>query len=137
MINTSQTHPLQIAPVEIAPGMGKIGVTFAPGERDFGAASGRWSRDLAADLEAIVTWPARALVTLIESHEFELLRIPTLGEEARRRCLDWLHLPIRDVSTPPEASRRSGPFTARGCGSASRPGKTLSSTVAAGWGAQA
>jgi len=110
MINTSQTHPLQIAPVEIAPGMGKIGVTFAPGKRDIGSASGPWSRDLAADLEAIVAWPASALVTLIESHEFELLRIPTLAEEARRRGLDWLHLPIRDVSTPDRSFEEEWPI---------------------------
>ena len=102
-MRTSQSHPLHIAPVDVAPGVGKIGVTFAPGKHDPHAASGPWARDLAADLDAIVAWPARTLVTLIESHEFELLRIPTLGEEARRRGLDWRHLPIRDVSVPSPA----------------------------------
>jgi len=42
-------------------------------------------------------------VTLIEPHEFELLRIPTLGDEAKLRGLDWHHLPIRDVSVPSPA----------------------------------
>ncbi len=100
MIKTSQNDPLQIAPVEVAPGLGKIGVTFAPGKHDLGSTSGPWARDLATDLDAIVAWPAHALVTLIEPHEFDLLGIPSLGEEARRRGLEWLHLPIRDVSTP-------------------------------------
>ena len=100
MFRTSQSHPLYIAPVEVASGLGRIGVTFAPGKTDPHAASGAWARDLAADLDAIVAWPAQTLVTLIEPHEFELLGIPTLGEEARRRGLDWRALPIRDVSVP-------------------------------------
>ena len=83
--------------------MGKIGVTFAPGKHDREFPSGPWARDLATDLDAIVAWPARALVTLIEPHEFSLLGIPRLGDEARRRGLEWLHLPIRDVSTPDRA----------------------------------
>jgi len=100
MIRTSQSHPLVIAPVEVAPGFGRIGITFAPGKSDPDAASGAWARDLAADLDAIAAWPAGTLVTLIEPHEFELLGIAALGDEARRRGLDWRHLPIRDVSVP-------------------------------------
>jgi len=96
MIKTSQTDPLQIAAVDVAAGLGRIGVTFAPGKHD----PGRWARDLGADLDAIVSWPARALVTLIEAHEFDLLKIRDLGVEARRRGLDWRHLPIRDVGIP-------------------------------------
>lgn len=103
VIRTSQSHPLHIATVEVAPGHGKIGVTFAPGKNDPHAASGPWARDLAADLDAILAWPARTLVTLIEPHEFELLRIPTLGDEAKLRGLDWHHLPIRDVRVPSPA----------------------------------
>jgi ADP-ribosyl-[dinitrogen reductase] hydrolase len=100
VIRTSQTHPLEIAPVEVAPGMGKIGVTLAPGKHDLNSAGGPWARDLATDLDAIVAWPASVLVTLIERHEFNLLGISKLGEEARRCGLEWLHLPIPDVSTP-------------------------------------
>ena len=103
MIRTSHSHPLHIARVEVAPGLGRIGVTFAPGKHDPHAASGAWARDLDADLDAIVAWPASTLVTLIEPKEFGLLRIPTLGEEARRRGLDWRHLPIPDVKIPGDA----------------------------------
>lgn len=101
---TSETHPLEIATIEAVPGGGRLGVTFAPGKRVDG-----WRRDLAKDLDAIVAWGAKTLVTLIEPHEFDLLSIPSLGEEARARGLDWLHLPIRDVSTPNRAFERAWP----------------------------
>lgn len=96
---TSSTHPLQIGAVDV-PGGGRLGITFAPGKRDPSSPRGPWARDLGTDLDAIMEWGAQSLVTLIESHEFDLLGIPTLGEEAVRRGLDWLHLPIRDVSIP-------------------------------------
>ena len=54
MIRTSQSHPLYIAPFEVASGLGRIGPTFAPGKSDPEAASGAWARDLAANLDAIV-----------------------------------------------------------------------------------
>jgi protein-tyrosine phosphatase len=73
------------------------------------AQSGAWDRDLSADLDVIAAWNARVVVTLIEPHEFELLRIPTLGEEVRRRGLEWLHLPIRDVSVPDAQFERAWP----------------------------
>jgi len=109
MIRTSQTHPLQIASIELAPGSGRIGVTFAPGKHDPAGQSCAWARDLGADLDAIVAWGARTLVTLIEPHELDLLAIPSLGEEVRRRGLNWLHLPIRDVSTPGRAFEAAWP----------------------------
>jgi len=55
---------------------------------------------VAKDLDAIKAWGAKAVVTLIEPHEFDLLAIPNLGTEVRSRDMEWLHLPIRDVSTP-------------------------------------
>ena len=86
--------PLEIAALEIAPGWGRLGVTAAPGRRDGDA------RDLGADLDVIAAWPARGLVSLIEAKEFARLGIESLGEEALRRGLDWLHLPIPDFGTP-------------------------------------
>ncbi len=106
MIKTSQSHPLRIDPVEIPGGRGRIGVTFAPGKTDFHAFNGPWRRDLAADLDVIVGWGATALVTLIEPHEFDLLAILGLGRETEARGLEWLHLPIRDVSIPDDQFNR-------------------------------
>ncbi len=100
MIRTSETHPLWIDSVDAGAGRGRIGFTFAPGKNDRYAVGGPWARDLAKDLDAIKKWEARAIVTLIESRELSLLCISNLGAEVQRRGLDWLHLPIRDVSTP-------------------------------------
>jgi len=100
MIRTSESHPLWIGAVDAGPGRGSIGITFAPGKHDRHAIGGPWARDLTKDLDAIAAWNAKAVVTLIEWHEFLLLGIPDLGAEVQRRGMEWLHLPIRDVSTP-------------------------------------
>jgi ADP-ribosyl-[dinitrogen reductase] hydrolase len=102
MIRTSDTHPLQIAVVSAGRGLGRIGVTFCPGKRQAHAASGAWSRDLAADVAAIRDWGAAAVVTLLQPPELDALSVPLLGKEVRRQQLDWLHLPIADVSVPSE-----------------------------------
>ena len=99
---TSDSHPLQIASVE-TPGNGQIGMTFCPGKRDPRAMTGPWDRDMHTDLAAIVDWGAVALVTLMESHELDLLGVPGLGEAVLARGLDWYHLPIQDVSIPSAA----------------------------------
>ncbi len=100
MLRTSDTHPLQIAGVDAGADRGKIGVTFAPGKNDRFATGGPWARDLDKDLDAIVAWDARMIVTLLESHELAHLAITRLGMEVQRRGIEWLHLPIPDVSTP-------------------------------------
>ena len=53
MIRTSESHPLKIASLQVGPGRGKIGVTFAPGKYDHYGHTGAWERDLATDLDAI------------------------------------------------------------------------------------
>ena len=40
------------------------------------------------------------VVTLIEDYEFQLLRVETLGQDVTALGIDWLHLPIPDVSVP-------------------------------------
>jgi ADP-ribosyl-[dinitrogen reductase] hydrolase len=100
VIRTSETHPLQIASVKAGRGYGRIGITFCPGKKQPMAMTGAWSRDLSLDLDAINAWGAVAIVTLIEDHELQSLAVTKLGEEARRRHIEWLHLPIADVSVP-------------------------------------
>jgi hypothetical protein len=76
----------------------------------------RWCRDLGADLDAVKSWGADLVVSLIEDHEFEKLAIPTLAAEVRAGGMEWIHPPIRDVSVPnakfdaawPAASARLG-----------------------------
>jgi hypothetical protein len=100
---TSRTHPLQIADVRASPSHGRIGITFCPGKHDSAAATGAWSRDLPADLDVIVAWGARLVLTLVEPKELEALKVPGLGAEIHGRGLDWRHLPIADYSVPNEA----------------------------------
>ena len=100
MLLTSQTHPLQIAELETGPRKGRIGVTFAPGKHQMHAVTGSWRRDLAADLDVIAGWNARAVVTLLEGHEIIDLRISDIGDEVRLRKMEWFHLPIPDFGVP-------------------------------------
>ena len=113
IVRTSETDPLEIATVAADAAKGAIGLTLCPGKHDPVAMSGAWARDLDTDLAAIRAWGAVALVSLIEDHEFVLLRVPDLGRRAQALGLDWLHLPIMDVSVPGEAFesrwKRSGP----------------------------
>ena len=102
MKRTSLTHPLQIAALSAGPNLGRVGITFCPGKHDAQALSGYWNRDLSIDLDAMREWGAAAVVTLVESKELILLRVPGLGEEVVRRGLLWFYLPIVDVSTPDE-----------------------------------
>ena len=63
----------------------------------------------AVEVGRIVAWPTRVLATLIEPHAFDLLRIPHLGEAARRRGLDGRRLLMRDVSAPGKAFEAKWP----------------------------
>jgi len=96
---TSQSHPLQIdtlGPV----GRGRLGLTFCPGKHDPHAQTGAWDRDLDTDLRALRDWGASAVVTLMEAHELELLRVPDLGDRISQADLHWWHLPIVDGGVP-------------------------------------
>ena len=99
---TSQSHPLIINEVPIPEAGGSIGLTFCPGKKGDSMYSGRWDRDLTLDLAAIQAFGAKALVTLMEDHEFESISVPIaqLAEKAKECGLEWHHLPIADVSTP-------------------------------------
>jgi protein-tyrosine phosphatase len=96
-VKTSASDPLRIAEIKARNCEGTIGVTFCPGKHDW---FGDWARDLDADLDAIRDWGAQVVVTLIEDHEFDLLRVTDLPRGVERRGLAWHHLPIRDVSIP-------------------------------------
>lgn len=100
MTRTSISHPLQIAAVETLPGHGRIGVTFCPGKVQPTALTGGWRRDLGLDVAAIADWGAAAVITLVEDHELIDLQVPNLGEVVSDHHMDWLHLPIPDVSIP-------------------------------------
>ena len=110
---TSQTHPLQIAELAIAGLPGKIGITLCPGKKVYSfLASREWDRDLASDLDTIMMWGAGAVVTLLESHEFEELQVRQLPQKVREIGAAWFHLPIQDVSIPDQLFSESWPESA-------------------------
>ena len=101
--NRSVISPLQIDAVEVPGSSGLIGMTVCPGKDEYaglGIPSGPWKRDLDLDLQAIHDWGARALVSLIEEHEFDLLGVPELPAKVRSLGIIWIHLPIVDLEVP-------------------------------------
>lgn len=100
---TSLTHPLQIANVPVGENGGSIGLTLCPGKVDHTSAGGAWERDLQADVAVIRDWGASSVLTLLEAHEFDLLKVQGLPEAVRDVGMVWNHTPIPDVSTPGRA----------------------------------
>ena len=78
-------------------------MTACPGKDEYaglGIPPGPWKRDLDLDLQVIHGWGARALVSLIEGHEFDLLGVPDLPTKVRSLGINWFHLPIVDLDIP-------------------------------------
>lgn len=95
-VASSDSHPLRVDFLSDTPGPGRIGMTFAPGKKDAG-----WDRDLEADLERLARHHgATRLVSLIEDHELDLLRIPALVDRARAHGIEVERFPIEDLSVP-------------------------------------
>lgn len=97
---TSLTHPLRIDELRVDGVGGRIGITFCPGKCADSVHGAPWARDVDIDVRAIRGWGASALVTLIEDHEFDFLRVRGLGVAVKAAGMDWHHLPIRDVDVP-------------------------------------
>ena len=102
-IRTSITDPLPIAEIPVPGTEGVIGMTYCPGKKDPYVKTGAWLRDLAIDVAAIHSWGAETVLTLLESHEMDLLEVQRLPQEIEARGMRWLHLPIRDGSIPEKA----------------------------------
>jgi ADP-ribosyl-[dinitrogen reductase] hydrolase len=99
-MRTSTTHPLQIAEVSAGPGLGKVGLTFCPGKKQRGAATGHWDRDIGLDLDAVARWGAAIVLTLVEKDEMERLGVPHLRAEVEARHMVWHHYPMVDGDIP-------------------------------------
>lgn len=98
MIRTSQTHPIRVDAVSVRNGL--LGLTFCPGKHGDSLNGAPWARDLDMDLRALRDWGADMILTLIEPHEFGLLRVPDLGAGVKAQGMSWAHLSIRDVDVP-------------------------------------
>jgi ADP-ribosyl-[dinitrogen reductase] hydrolase len=105
-VKTSATHPIQIGLLPVTGG-GRIGLTFCPGKYHPDGFSGSWARDLCMDLDAVAAIGARALVTLMELHELQRVRVERLEHAVAERHMRWFHLPIVDLSIPDETFERA------------------------------
>lgn len=108
---TSESHPLQIAEIDLFPGL--IGLTFCPGKQGDSLIGAPWARNLEIDIRAIQEWGAAVIVTLMEQFEFVLLGVPHLGNVIQDAGIEWVHLPIRDVSVPNETFQKDWPGLAK------------------------
>jgi len=59
-------------------------------------------RDLDSDLQVIVDCGAKAIISLIEDHEFIELDVTELPIKTMKAGIEWHHLPIKDSSIPTE-----------------------------------
>lgn len=94
---TCEISPLKIAEVRAGAGEGYLGMTICPGKTD---ATRRWRRDIGVDLDDIKAWGATTVVTLIEEHEFRLLKVEDMERQVHGTGMGWFHLPIKDSGVP-------------------------------------
>jgi ADP-ribosyl-[dinitrogen reductase] hydrolase len=99
-IRTSESDPIQINPLQPSGSTGWIGMTFCPGKVDHNVRFDPWERDLDIDLDAIVSWGATTVVTLVEDSELESLKVTGLEDGVRARGMRWIHFPMVDTEAP-------------------------------------
>ncbi len=98
---TSDTHPIRVdfIPSEALELPGKLGMTFAPGMKDFD-----WDRDAAEDLRRLKEhYRADVLVSLMEDFEYgryEMGGMNDFFQSAKDAGLEVRHFPILDVDVP-------------------------------------
>jgi ADP-ribosylglycohydrolase len=105
LVAGTDTNPIRVDWVDLreVPGLatlpGRLGMTFLPG-RDEGL-GGQHHRDLVDDVRWLREGLAvDAFLLLVEDHELELLRIPTIADVMATHGIDLMRLPIRDTDVP-------------------------------------
>ncbi len=79
---------------------GKIGMTLAPGKKNFGMHLD-WDRDLNKDLLRLrLDYETDIIITLLEEHELEDIQISNLGKVAEAQGIKSIRFPIKDQSVP-------------------------------------
>lgn len=94
-----RSERLFIDSVSVTDAGGEIGMTLCPGRKPFWAA-GACYRNLDEDLRVILNWGTKALVSLIEDHEFRAVQVVDLPRKTTSMGIEWYHLPIQDMGVP-------------------------------------
>lgn len=102
----SLSGELVIATVPVV-GNAVIGIIPCPGRNQVAAVGAPWQRELEADLSALTAWGAKALVSLVECHEFSRLGVCNFTGAVQRQNFRWHHLPIPDLSVPGEPFQKA------------------------------
>ena len=101
-LKNSDNDPLNVdfLPREIVNLKGQIGMTLAPGKKNFGMHL-NWNRDLNKDLLRLkLDYQTDILVTLLEKHELEDIQISELQILAEAQGVKSIWFPIKDRSIP-------------------------------------
>ena len=99
MSNDAPTGPLVINAVTLPSGA-LLGMSHCPGRRGIDGAGRQWARVLEADLQAIQTWGASAVLSLVEPQELARLGVPDFAQAIAGTPLQWWQVPIADMATP-------------------------------------
>lgn len=92
------TNPNPFLRIESVPlANGRLGLALYPGQQKDGAADTAWSGDPAYDLDAIKSWGADMVLTLVEDYEFGMLRDSQLGKALKARGIECLNFPIYEI----------------------------------------
>ncbi|NER01536.1 MAG: protein phosphatase [Okeania sp. SIO3C4] len=101
-IKNSDNDPINVdfLTPEVVNLKGKIGMTLAPGKKNFGMHLD-WNRDLNKDLLRLrLDYEIDILITLLEEHELEDIQISDLGKVAEAQGIKSIRFPIKDRSIP-------------------------------------
>jgi len=99
-MRTSKSDPLKIAEIEI--GENKVGLSLCPGKHQTHPQYGdAWHRDLDIDLIKIKNNGYDTVLTLIEDHEMQRLRVKELRRgRVEYYGMSWIWAPITDQGVP-------------------------------------
>ena len=99
-MRTSITHPLRIDWLPVEGDEGCIGMTLCPGKYQPVAQTGSWNRQLDLDIEVIKENSTSTLISLVTEEDMEILRVTQLPEYLEASGIEWIHLPLPDMSVP-------------------------------------
>ncbi len=81
---------------------GRIGLVACPGVRIGAARSKKVAKYVKADIQGIVDWGAKGVISLVEEHELSIAGVKDLPERLESVGIWWRHMPIMDMYIPEE-----------------------------------